>query len=171
MQNLISRIFFLIFERTVKPSRRRRDQTEITELLNLWHKLWKKNCELPNQALISYQYSIYTSWPPEAIEKSCEGHNQANNLNLQTKTKGGVVVFWLYSGVLTSFLEFQNSYYCVWVLKQINAKLCKKNIWNDDDDAKMIQLIYPSIYELKIGVNCNLKCVFEWLYRLFKKFN
>ena len=39
MQTLISRIFFRIFERTVKPSRRRRDQTEITELLNLWHKL------------------------------------------------------------------------------------------------------------------------------------
>ena len=84
--------FFRIFERIVKPSRRRRDQTEITELLNLWHKLWKKNCELPNQALISYQYSIYTSWPPEAIEKSCEGHNQANNLNLQTKTKGGIIL-------------------------------------------------------------------------------
>ena len=44
---------------------------------------------------------------------------------------------------------------------------CAKKNWNDDD-AKMIQLIYPSIYELKIGVNCNLKCVFEWLYRLFK---
>ena len=47
----------------------------------------------------------------------------------------------------------------------------EKIIWNDDDDAKMIQLIYPSIYELKIGVKCNLKFVFEWLYRLFKKFN
>ena len=78
-------------------------------------------------------------------------------------------MFWLQWCALTPFLEFQNSYYCVWVLKQINAKLCKKN-WNDDD-AKMIQLIYPSIYELKIGVKYNLKCVFEWLYRLFKKFN
>ena len=31
--------FFRTYERTVKPARRRRDQTEITELLNLWHKL------------------------------------------------------------------------------------------------------------------------------------
>ena len=44
----------------------------------------------------------------------------------------------------------------------------EKIIWNDDDDAKMIQLIYPSKYELKIGVKWNLKCMFEWLYRLFK---
>ena len=50
------------------------------------------------------------------------------------------------------------------------CKTMQIKIWNDDD-AKMIQLIYPSIYELKIGVKCNLKCVFEWLYRLFKKFN
>ena len=91
MQNLISRIFFLIFERTVKPSRRRRDQTEITELLNLWHELRKKIAN--SQIRPSYHISIvYTSWPPEAIEKSCEGHNQANNLNLQTKTKGGSIL-------------------------------------------------------------------------------
>ena len=81
--------FFRIFERIVKPSRRRRDQTEITELLNLWHELRKKIAN--SQIRPSYHISIayIHRGPPEAIEKSCEGHNQANNnLNLQTKTKG-----------------------------------------------------------------------------------
>ena len=73
----------------MKPSRRRRDQTEITELLNLWHELRKK---IANSQIRPHIIRAPHRGPPEAIEKSCEGHNQANNLNLQTKTKGGSVL-------------------------------------------------------------------------------
>ena len=95
----------------------------------------------------SYHISIvYTSWPPEAIEKSCEGHNQANNLNLQTKTKGGIL---LRSSVLASVVWSDP---IPWISKQLllclgfETNKCKTvQNWNDDD-AKIFQLIYYQVW-------------------------